>query len=55
MTPKTAVKPLCNGGHWGVGINAETRELLVAISSLIRSGRVKQALSIIDNELAGGC
>ena len=44
-----------NGGHWGVGINAETRELLVAISSLIRCGRVKQALSIIDNELAGGC
>lgn len=43
------------GGHWGVGINAETRELLVAISSLIRCGRVKQALSIIDNELAGGC
>ena len=44
-----------NGGHWGVGINAETRELLVAISLLIRCGRVKQALSIIDNELAGGC
>ena len=44
-----------NGGHWGVGINAETRELLIAISSLIRCGRVKQALSIIDNELAGGC
>ena len=44
-----------NGGHWGVGINAETRELLVAISSLIRCGRVKQALAIIDNELAGGC
>ena len=44
-----------NGGHWGVGINAETRELLVAISSLIRCGRVKQALSILDNELAGGC
>ena len=43
------------GGHWGVGINAETRELMVAISSLIRCGRVKQALSIIDNELAGGC
>lgn len=42
-------------GHWGVGINVETRELLVAISSLIRCGRVKQALSIIDNELAGGC
>ena len=44
-----------NGGHWGVGISAENRELLVAISSLIRCGRVKQALSIIDNELAGGC
>ena len=44
-----------NGGHWGVDVNAETRELLVAISSLIRCGRVKQALSIIDNELAGGC
>ena len=42
-------------GHWGVGINAETRELLVAISSLIRCGRVKQALAIIDYELAGGC
>ena len=45
----------CDGGRWGVDINAETRELLVAISSLIRCGRVKQALSIIDNELAGGC
>ena len=46
-----------SGGWWtlGVGINPETRELLIAISSLIRCGRVKQALSIIDNELAGGC
>ena len=52
--PPTA-RPKMDGGRWGVGINAETRELLVAISSLIRCGRVKQALSIIDNELAGGC
>ena len=48
-------KRVGNGGHWGVGTIAETRELLVAISSLIRCGRVKQALSILDNELAGGC
>ena len=49
------VHRLTGGGHWGVGVNAETRELLVAISSLIRCGRVKQTLAIIDNELAGGC
>jgi hypothetical protein len=46
---------LRGGGRWGVEHSTDNRELLIAISSLIRSGRTEQALLVLDSELGGGC
>ena len=44
-----------DGGRWGVAPASEDREILVALASLIRAQRYEMALTILDNELGGGC
>ena len=44
-----------NGGRWGVVPASEHQEILVALASLIRAQRYEMALTILDNELGGGC
>ena len=43
-------------GEWTLGSEefSAHREVLIAISSLIRAGRSEAALSILDHELGGG-
>ena len=36
-------------------IDQQHREILVAVASLLRAGRHEMALTILDNELGGGC
>ena len=43
------------GGRWGVETTSQTREVFIALASLIRAGRHEMALAILDNELGGGC
>ena len=43
------------GGRWGIEPTSQTREVFIALSSLIRAGRNEMALTILDNELGGGC
>ena len=43
------------GGRWGVVPASEHQEILVALASLIRAQRYEMALTILDNELGGGC
>ncbi|MDA8715887.1 hypothetical protein N9M06_01945 [Candidatus Poseidoniales archaeon] len=43
------------GGRWGVVPASEHQEILVALASLIRAQRYDMALTILDNELGGGC
>ena len=43
------------GGRWGVAPASEHQEILVALASLIRAQRYEMALTILDNELGGGC
>mgnify|MGYP003349486389 CR=1 FL=1 len=43
------------GGRWGVVPASQHQEILVAIASLIRAQRYEMALTILDNELGGGC
>ena len=40
---------------WGVVPASEDREILVALASLIRAQRYDMVLTILDNELGGGC
>ena len=42
-------------GRWGVVPASEHQEILVALVSLIRAQRYEMALTILDNELGGGC
>jgi hypothetical protein len=42
-------------GRWGVAPASQHREILVALASLIRAQRYDMALTILDNELGGGC
>ena len=42
-------------GRWGVVPASEHQEILVALASLIRAQRYDMALTILDNELGGGC
>tara|TARA_X000000950_G_C13795298_1_gene611160 strand:- start:45 stop:296 length:252 start_codon:yes stop_codon:yes gene_type:complete len=42
-------------GRWGVVPASEHQEILVALASLIRAKRYDMALTILDNELGGGC
>ena len=42
-------------GRWGVVPASEHQEILVALASLIRPQRYEMALTILDNELGGGC
>ena len=44
-----------SGGHWGVVPASEHHEILIALASLIRAQRYEMALTILDNELGGGC
>ena len=44
-----------DGGRWGVVPASEHQEILVALASLIRAQRYDMALTILDNELGGGC
>ena len=43
------------GGRWGVVPASEHQEILIALASLIRAQRYEMALTILDNELGGGC
>ena len=43
------------GGRSGVETTSQTREVFIALASLIRAGRHEMALAILDNELGGGC
>ena len=43
------------GGRCGVVPASEHQEILVALASLIRAQRYEMALTILDNELGGGC
>jgi len=43
------------GGRCGVVPASQHQELLVALASLIRAQRYEMALTILDNELGGGC
>jgi len=36
-------------------ITSDNREVFIALASLIRAGRHEMALTILDNELGGGC
>ena len=36
-------------------LDQQHREILVAVASLLRAGRSEMALTILDNELGGGC
>ena len=42
-------------GRWGVVPASQHQEILVALASLIRAQRYEMALTILDNELGGGC
>ena len=42
-------------GRWGVVPTSEHQDILVAFASLIRAQRYDMALTILDNELGGGC
>jgi len=42
-------------GRWGVAPASQHQEILVALASLIRAQRYDMALTILDNELGGGC
>ena len=50
-----AIKRSEGGGRWGVVPASEHQEILVALASLIRAQRYEMALTILDNELGGGC
>ena len=52
--PPTA-RPKRDGGRWGVVPSSEHQEILVALASLIRAQRYDMALTILYNELGGGC
>jgi hypothetical protein len=39
----------------GSTITSDNREVFIALASLIRAGRHEMALTILDNELGGGC
>ena len=43
------------GGRGGAEITSKTREVFIALASLIRAGRHEMALAILDNEFGGGC
>jgi hypothetical protein len=43
------------GGRCGVETTSQTREVFIALASLIHAGRHEMALAILDNELGGGC
>ena len=53
----TGFKPSAQGfgGRCGVETTSQTREVFIALASLIRAGRHEMALAILDNELGGGC
>ena len=36
-------------------ITSDNREVFIALASLIRAGRHEMALTVLDNELGGGC
>ena len=59
MEPKvnelSQVKLDMGGGRWGVVPASQHQEILVALASLIRAQRYEMALTILDNELGGGC
>jgi hypothetical protein len=42
-------------GRCGVETTSQSREVFIALASLIRAGRHEMALAILDNELGGGC
>ena len=60
---QTLVRPNLTGfrlfeqgnGRCGVETTSQTREVFIALASLIRAGRHEMALAILDNELGGGC
>ena len=54
QNPHTA-RPKRDGGRWGVVPASQHQEILVALASLIRAQRYEMALTILDNELGGGC
>ena len=51
----TSVNEERQSGRWGVVPASEHQEILVALASLIRAQRYEMALTILDNELGGGC
>ena len=56
MTKKLVVRPQAIlDGRWGVVPASEHQDILVALASLIRAQRYEMALTILDNELGGGC
>ena len=51
----TSLNEKRQSGRWGVDLASEHLEILVALASLIRAQRYDIALTILDNELGGGC
>ena len=51
----TSLNKRRQSGRWGVVPASEHQEILVALASLIRAQRYEMALTILDNELGGGC
>ena len=44
-----------DAGESSPQLDQQHREILVAVASLLRAGRSEMALTILDNELGGGC
>jgi len=42
-------------GRWGVAQGCNCRSILIAIATLLEAQRSDLALTILDNELGGGC
>ncbi|MDB2333427.1 hypothetical protein N9V30_00565 [Candidatus Poseidoniales archaeon] len=55
QSPSVGCRVSEGGGRWGVVPASQHQEILVALASLIRAQRYDMALTILDNELGGGC
>ena len=51
----TSLNKKRQSGRWESSPASEHQEILVALASLIRAQRYEMALTILDNELGGGC
>jgi len=44
-----------DAGGSSLPVDLQSREILVAVSSLLRAGRREMALAVLDDELGRGC